>query len=178
MEVTEKVLSNCVIQTTITLTEEEILKYYPGTLNEIGKHISIKGFRKGHVPGNVVEKYVEKEYIMQEVSNKAIQKTFDNLVKEKKYELNSKPSVNVTGDSPFTFTVKFEIYPKFELGDHTKVDLKVKEIKIPKKDIEEQVTFFRKEIATFEEKEGEVKKGDFIDISGDYLEPETKEIIP
>ena len=93
------------------------------TLN-LGKDLEIKGFRKGKVPKEIIEKEVGPEKILVEAADLAVRENYQKAILENKVEAIFQPKIEiqklVRGDS-FIFLAKTAVLPEIKLPDYKKI---------------------------------------------------------
>lgn len=117
----------CKKRADIDLEAGEVQKGFNEAYQEICETINVPGFRKGKVPRQLVAKKFGKD-IVQEVKQKLISKTFQEMIEGEKLEVISQPRVDEKGHefqegNDFSFSVSFEIKPEFELPEYKKIPL-------------------------------------------------------
>jgi len=95
------------------------------------KNFSLKGFRKGHVPADVIkEKYGQS--VMADEADKIISDTLKKIVSENNFKLALSPKIDVKtfeNGKDVEFTATIELYPQLP-------EVEVNKIKITKRDAE------------------------------------------
>ncbi len=112
-------LEGCEKQIEITLTKSEIQPFIEKAYAEAAPKVDLKGFRKGKVPRHVVKQFFGKQLefdAKQDASNDYFQK----IVKEENIRIVSQPGLTdmKEDENGATFTVVFESFPEFELGEY------------------------------------------------------------
>ncbi len=130
-----------------------------GLRNEVLKslqvHVTKPGFRKGHVPLNVVEKEYDPMFISYEVEKRSLEKALDKYLKESGLRFYP-DSIQVTdrkekGDD-LIFECNVEVEPEINIPDIKKVSKPHKyEVKTDKKEFEDYKDSVRKSYATWED---------------------------
>jgi len=131
-------------------------------VREYAKTISVPGFRKGKVPAV----FVEKKYgpsIEAEVVEAEIDTSYREALKEHKIEAiatvpMNEDSVKYDKETGLEFTIIVEVEPELEVKGYTDHGIKVSNIKITQKKIDEKL------VSILE------SKGEFIDASSDVIE--------
>lgn len=148
MKVTKKVekLDNSAVKLSLTVPAAEGEKAYQDLLNKYSKEVQIKGFRKGKVPRNVLEKKFG-EGLLQETAGNLIDTAFKTAIE--KLDKEDQPLgfeyPQVQGEpkfvagKPFKFDVQYDIYPQFELKDYKGLEIKEPQVKVMKKDEDEEL---------------------------------------
>ena len=138
-------------------------------IKELAPKTNLPGFRKGKAPLNLVKKKYEND-ILQEVINAVIQEKLKNLLDEKSIKPLRMPKIAVTKyekNKILEFNIKIDLPPEFDLYDFTKLELNDYEVKLTKKDIDENYDKFVKSQIHYHSinENREVKKNDQIIIS-------------
>lgn len=90
----------------------------------LGKNVEIDGFRKGHVPENVLEKHIGEMAILTEMSERALSRVYPEILKEHKIEAIGHPQIQITKiaqDNPLGFTITVAVMPEISLPDYKKI---------------------------------------------------------
>ena len=139
---------------------------------KIKKNINLKGFRKGHVPNDVIkQKYGTS--IMADESDKIISDQINKIVKDNNFKLALQPKIDVKtfeDGKDVELTASFEIFPEIPEIDLNKIKIVKKEFEVTEKEIEEAINnitkYFRK-LNKQEDPNHKTKLGDFVNI--DYI---------
>lgn len=155
----------------LTIPNEMIEGRVSDYINKVRGTFSLKGFRKGQVPAEVIrEKYGQS--IMAEEADKIISDTLKKLVADNKLKLALSPKVDITTFEPgkdIEFTASLELYPEVTEIDLSKIKVAKREAEITQADIDEalekMIKFYRK----WDKKEDsyKAKMGDSVNI--DYV---------
>ncbi len=74
---------------------EELESNFKKILKDASKNVSVKGFRKGHVPEEIASKQVDRNQILSQVVNDKLVEEYNNIVKEGKYKFVGSPEVTI-----------------------------------------------------------------------------------
>lgn len=94
------------------------------TLTHMAGETTIKGFRKGKAPLNIVKTSLDPEKLKQKTIIHLLGHAIDQATKDLKLKIIANPRLvkEDTSKEDWTFTLEFPLYPQFELGDYqTKV---------------------------------------------------------
>ena len=83
------------IEIKVTVPWDEWKKYLDQAVSNLSKEIKISGFRPGKAPRNMVEEKVGKGNILQEAAEKAIQKTYADILAEGKVDAIGAPKAEI-----------------------------------------------------------------------------------
>lgn len=164
------------VKLTVTVDGTEAQKKYDELLKKYAKSAHIKGFRKGKVPTAVLEqKYGEG--ILQEATIEIIDESLKEAIEdiEKKPLPYAQPTLDdeenaiLEPGKDFTYSVIYDVFPEFAVGEYKGLEIEVPEVKVTRKDEERELKNIQDQNAmVFEKKEGAVEKDDIVSI--DYAE--------
>lgn len=135
----------------------EVEKYRAKALRRLQRDAEMDGFRKGHVPENIIVKNLGEGTILQETADVAIQEELPLLLAAERVPGISTPRVSVTKlapGNPLGFTVSIEVLPKIELPDYKKLaaaeNAKRTIVEVTEKEVQDVLLYLRKERAKIE----------------------------
>lgn len=104
-----------------TVLADDLQKVYQKRVADFAKRASIKGFRPGKVPLQIVEQQFGKG-LLQEAAAELIQSTFEKGVADLNLTLVGSPDIEfdhagLKKNAPFDYVAKFEVYPAIQLKD-------------------------------------------------------------
>ncbi|EKN4737890.1 trigger factor [Yersinia enterocolitica] len=138
---------------TITVAAYSIEKAVKSELVKAAKNVRIDGFRKGHVPMNIVEQRYGAS-VRQDVLGDLMQRNFvDAIIKEKINPAgapNYVPGQYKEGED-FTYSVEFEVYPEVELKDLESIEVEKPVVEVNDADVDTMLETLRKQQATWKE---------------------------
>lgn len=112
--------------------------------------LSLKGFRKGQVPHEIIKEKYGKS-IMADESDKIISDTVKKIISENKLKLALSPKIDIKtfeSGKDIEFTASLELYPQVPEIDLKKVKVTKKEVEITHSDLDESLKkllkFYRK----------------------------------
>jgi trigger factor len=163
MNTTVKYLSDTRVQATIKVEATELKAAEQVALKKLSKTVKVNGFRKGHVPLEVVKKNVDPNALAQETLENALSRAVAESFIENKLQALERPEVEVKKFVPgesLEFTAEADVLPKVKLGDYKKLKATEKKISVAKKDVDEVVERIRKSMAEKKEVKRAAKLGD------------------
>lgn len=118
----------------------------------------IPGFRKGHVPENIIIEKFGEGTLLEEAADILLKEHFQKIVEQEKFDILGRPNVSITKlalGNPFEFRAKFYLFPSFELPDYMKIAASVTkpasaEASAGKEEIDEVLLQIRKNKAHFD----------------------------
>lgn len=137
-----------------TLEAEELEKHRSAATKHLGKNIELPGFRKGHVPENMIREKIGDGPILQEMADRALRETLPHILIEHKIDVIGRPNIAVTKlapNNPLEFKVTAAVMPDITVPDYVKIAVKhngqkPKKIEMSDKEIEDAITEIRTRI--------------------------------
>lgn len=109
---------------TVTIEGElpfaDLEKHKTAAIKHLGKDIEVDGFRKGHIPENVLEERVGEMAILSEMAERALAEVYPEIVKEHELDVIGYPDVKITKlakDNPLGFSATVATVPEVTLPD-------------------------------------------------------------
>ncbi len=178
-----KNLEKSAVELTVTIAKKDVAETYENTLKNYVKNAQIPGFRKGHVPANVLErKYGDS--IKADTLGTLIDQSFDEIFKEETENrplpyaqptMEKAPELDITKD--LTYTVKYDVFPKVEVKDFAGVNVKEPQVTITDDDLSDEIKTIQERNATVtEKKDGVVEKDNIVTINYVEVGEDGKEI--
>ncbi len=167
-------LPNAARKLTITVDQKTLSEEYATLLNKYAKTAMVKGFRKGKVPPNVLERKFGdsiRAEVEQQVLEESLKEAFDQ-VEEKPIPyarpvLDGEPEFSLESD--YTFSVRYDVFPEVTLGEYKGLEVEVPKVSITKEDEERELKAIQEQNALVVDKtEGTVAMNDIATV--DYWE--------
>ena len=178
-----KNLEKSAVELTVTIAKKDVEEAYKSTLSNYTKNAQIPGFRKGHVPANVLERKYG-EAIKADTLGSLIDKSFDEIFQNETENrplpyaqpaMEKAPEFDITKD--LTYTVKYDVFPKVSVKDFSGIAIKETQCEITDADLAEEIKGLQERNAmVIEKKDGTVAKDDIVTINYKELDDEGKTI--
>ena len=170
-----KQLEKSAVELTVTIAKKEVEEAYKNTLTAYTKNAQIPGFRKGHVPANVLErKYGDS--IKADTIGTLIDQSFDEIFKEEtdmrplpysQPTMDKAPELDMTKD--LIYTVKYDVFPKVEIKNFSGVTVKEPQVEITDADLNDELKAMQERNAmVIDKKDNTVAKDDIVTV--DFFE--------
>ncbi|MBP5568076.1 MAG: trigger factor [Treponema sp.] len=176
-------LEKSAVKLTVTIEKSEVEGAYKSTLNKYVKNAQIPGFRKGHVPANVLErKYGDslKADTIGELIDASLNEIFEKETDNRPLPyaqpvMEKMPDMDVTKD--LTFSVTYDVFPKVSVKDFSGINVKEPQVTIGDADIKEELKGLQERNAmVVEKKDGIVAKDSIVTINYCEIGDDGKEI--
>ncbi|KKT29771.1 MAG: Trigger factor [Candidatus Nomurabacteria bacterium GW2011_GWD1_44_10] len=163
IKTTLKEISESSIEILCEVSAESFEKERPIALKKVGEEISLPGFRKGHVPENMIAQKFGDAFILEEMANLAMDRAYSEILTRHKIHAIAMPEVKVTKlakGNPFEFTLTFQVMPEIKLPDYKKIAKEVmsgdesadsrlgRELIVTDEEVEQALNELRKQFAT------------------------------
>lgn len=146
-------------------------------LVDLKDKVKLNGFRQGKVPISHLRKLYGKS-AMAEIVQETIDGQAKSILEEREEKSAQRPQVKMTedekeadkilaGDADFEFSISYEILPKIEVADLSKIKIERPVVEVEEAEIAEQVERIAENARTYETKKGKAAKGD--QVTFDYL---------
>jgi trigger factor len=145
-EVKTKKLPKSEVEMEVTLPAEFLAPARKKAIEMFSEELEISGFRKGHVPENMVVEKVGESKILEETADIILKDHFHKIIEQEKLDIIGRPKISITKlalGNPLEFKAVFAILPEFELPDYKKIS---KEILEKEKSKDEKIGAEEKEI--------------------------------
>ncbi|MBR0415582.1 trigger factor [Candidatus Saccharibacteria bacterium] len=140
MKTTVKKISDTRVEIKVTLEKPELADARKKAIERLSKEVKVPGFRKGKVPADMAEKYLNPNDIAQVALDIAVCLAVPKAFIDNKQNPLVVPEVSVTKyvpDESAEFTATADILPEVKLGDYKKLGVKKTEVKVAEKDIKD-----------------------------------------
>ncbi len=131
----------------VTITGElpfsTLEKHRAAAVALISKEISIDGFRKGHIPENVLIQKVGEMAILTEMAERALSAAYPEIVAHHKLDVIGYPKISITKiapGNPLGFTITIAVVPDITLPDYKAIAKEINGAKESKEVTEEEIT--------------------------------------
>src|SRR5260370_12127625 len=152
---------------TIEVEPDEIKHELDRAYNELKRGVVLKGFRPGHAPRNLLERFFGEQ-----VRGEVVQKLVEEYTKKALEEHYLKPVVateivteqtDLQKDLALKFSATFDLRPKIEVKDYEGLKVPESKVEVTDDQVEEAVARFREPQATLKKVEDRtvVEDGDY-----------------
>ena len=154
MKITNDKTENSQMFLTIEMEPDEVEESIQVAFKRLNKKTRIPGFRKGKAPRNIFERYLGKEYLMEEALNDLIPAAYSKAVEEQSIEAIAQPQIEIEQMEPLIMKATVPLKPTIELGDYKSLKVEKETIEITKEKVDEVIEQLRHQHATWEPVEG------------------------
>jgi trigger factor len=153
------------VRVDVKVAPEAVERELNNAAQALGQDLKIAGFRKGHVPPQVVLQRVGREAVLDEAVRRALPTWYEEALNEAHLATVGDPAVNL-GDlpdkgSPLAFSIEVGIRPPAKLGDYKGLEIGRREPELSKEDVDAELERLRESLASLETVERAADNGDF-----------------
>lgn len=105
----------------VSLPADFLVSSRKKAISNFSVSLEMPGFRKGHLPENIVVEKIGENGILEEAVDILLKEHFPKIVEEKKLDIIGRPKISVTKlalGNPVEFKAVFAVMPEFELPDY------------------------------------------------------------
>ncbi len=172
-----KELEKSAVELTVSVPQTAVAEEYGKIVQKYRKTVQIKGFRKGKVPASILEnKYGDA--LREEAMYNIIESSVDESLKEIEPDFRPLPystpklvheeDLSLDTSSDFSFTISYDVYPKYEMPSYTDHKITIPEVEIPDAQVDAELAKLQEQNSMIIEKSGAIEENDIVTI--DYAE--------
>lgn len=142
-------------------------KHRKGAMAELGKEVAVDGFRKGHVPENILVRTVGEMSILTEMAERALRDHYPQMIIDNELDVIGYPQISITKiakDNPLGFTITVAVVPEMTLPDYFGIAKELNKSKESKEvtdaDVEKQVQDILRQKVAYEKLQQKAQKSE------------------
>ena len=164
-------LSPTRVKLTITVDKAGFKRPLDAAYKTVSTQVNIPGFRKGHVPSQILDQRVGKDSIIAQAINDGLDDFYREALAAEKLKPLGAPAADVQSapsatdmDKELIVVLEVEVRPEFKLPSYEDLKIKVDSVKVAKLDIETELDALRARFGTLKTVDRPAKDGDFTSI--------------
>ena len=161
------------VKLTIELTLEEMKKHEEKATEELQDHVNVPGFRKGHVPFEVLKDHVGEQAFMAQVLDTAIGVSYEEAVRGKDLHPVAYPKIQILTDKPLKYEAIIAVRPEVNFKkDPKNLTVKKEKVVVDEKEVKQVIENFLERFKSWKDVTRAAKKGDRVEIDFDGFDEE------
>ena len=171
MKISVRNLEPTKVKLTVTVEPEELNPYLDAARKEIAKQVNVPGFRKGHVPGKIIDQRIGFAAVAGEAVNDAVPELYSRALDEKKIRPMAQPEFDVqdvpqsaNDETKLKFTATVERRPDIELPEIDGLEIAISKPEVKDEDVDKRLETLRQRFGTLVGVDRPAAKGDFANI--------------
>ncbi len=172
MAVKKEDVEKNLVKLTFEVSSEDFQKAINEVYKKNAKKFNIPGFRKGHAPKAVIEKYYTEAVFYDEAVNKVLPDAYSAAVEEAELDVVAKPEIDVEEikkGEPVVFTALVTTRPEVKLGEYKGIEVEKIDYTVSEEDVDKDIEATRKKnarLVTVEDRAAENGDITVIDFEG------------
>ena len=152
----------------IVVDNDRLDDYMHRAYQRLVQRTNIPGFRRGKAPRALVERFVGRDYMLDEALEGLVPAVVSDAVREEELEPAATPRISIVEREP---TVKLDatiaLRPEVNLGDYNSIKFDDKPEAVPENQVDESIERIRDFLTTFSPVERAVELGDMATLTVD-----------
>jgi trigger factor len=128
----------------IAADEDEFAEAMKRAFRKVSRDIQIPGFRKGHAPRPIIERYYGRDVFLREAADDMMERLYRDALKQEDLTPVGEPEVEIKEMEPVAFAVTVPVYPTIELGDYSDVRAEPQDASVDEAEVDEVIERMRK----------------------------------
>ncbi|PJM77430.1 trigger factor [Bifidobacterium felsineum] len=171
MKISVRNLEPTKVKLTVTVEPEELDPFLDEARKEIAKQVNVPGFRKGHVPGKIIDQRFGFAAVAGEAVNNAVPELYSKALEEKKIHPMAQPEFDVQevpqsakDETKLKFVATVERRPVIELPEIDGLEIAISKPEVKDEDVDKRLEALRQRFGTLVGVDRPAAKGDFANI--------------
>ena len=171
MKISVRNLEPTKVRLTVTVDPEEFNPYLDNARKEIAKQVNVPGFRKGHVPGKIIDQRIGFGAVAGEAVNNGVPELYSKALEEKGIHPMAQPEIDVQevpesakDETKLKFTATVERRPDIELPEIDGLEIAISKPEVKDEDVDKRLETLRQRFGTLVGVDRPAAKGDFANI--------------
>ena len=165
--------SACERHLTVTVSREDVDRYFDKEFSELMDKSAVPGFREGRAPRKLVEQRYRKE-VTDRVKSSILMDSLGQITDEQSFSAISEPdfdfdAVELPDEGPMTFEFDLEVRPEFDAPQWKGLKLERPVRKFTKKDVDRQLGEVLRQNGTLVPHDGPAEADDFAVLNMRFL---------
>ncbi|MCL3777995.1 MULTISPECIES: trigger factor [unclassified Actinomyces] len=160
------------LKLTVEVPYEELKPSLDAAYKSIGSQIQVPGFRRGHVPNQVIDQRVGRASVIQEAVNgklndfyrEALNETGRVPMAQPEVEVTELPNLTGAQGGQLVFTAEVIVRPEIELPELDGLEITVDPVTVTDEDVETELENLRARFGSLKAVKRKAKTGDFVTI--------------
>jgi len=146
----------------IELEDSDLDPYLEMGYRKVAPRLRLPGFRPGKAPRGIVQQYLGKEALLNEVLDTMLPECTDKAIQENNIDAASTPNIELEELDPITFKATIPLRPEITLGTYLDIRLEREDPTVGEEDVQERLDQIRQGMALWEPVDRDVELGDLV----------------
>ena len=150
----------------VELEDEELDPYLDKGYRRVVQRTVIPGFRKGKAPRRIIEQYLGRESLINEVIDTMLPEVTNLAITQQELDAAGLPKIELLELDPFSFKATVPLTPGVDLGDYKEIRIDEESIESGEDDVNQRIEQIQQGMASWEPVERPVEFGDMVTMVG------------
>ena len=146
----------------IELEDEDLDPYLDRGYRRVVQRTVIPGFRKGKAPRRIVENFLGRENLLNEVLDSMLPEVTSQAIDRQELEAAGLPRIELLNLTPLTLKATVPLKPEIDLGAYREIRIDKDSAEVTAEDVQERLEQLQHSMASWEPVERAVKMGDMV----------------
>lgn len=146
----------------IELEDEDLDPYLDRGYRRVAQRTAIPGFRKGKAPRRIVEQFLGREVLLNEVLDTMLPEVTGRAIDEQSIEAVGLPQIELLDLDPLTVKAVVPLLPDIDLGPYREIRVEEETKEVSEEDIQSRLEQLQHSMASWEPVERTVALGDMV----------------
>ena len=146
----------------IELEDEDLDPYLDRGYRKVVQRTVIPGFRKGKAPRRIIENFLGRESLLNEVLDSMLPEVTSQAINEQEIDAAGLPRIELLNLIPLTFKATVPLKPGIDLGAYRDIRIDEESAEVTAENVEERLEQLQHSMASWEPVERPVKMGDMV----------------
>ncbi|MCH7786051.1 MAG: trigger factor, partial [Chloroflexi bacterium] len=146
----------------IELEDEDLDPYLDRGYRRVVQRTVIPGFRKGKAPRRIVENFLGRESLLNEVLDSMLPEVTSQAIDRQELEAAGLPRIELLNLTPLTLKATVPLKPEIDLGAYREIRIDKDSAEVSAEDVQERLEQLQHSMASWEPVERAVKMGDMV----------------
>ena len=142
--------------------DSDLAPYLDKGYRKLVLRLQIPGFRKGKAPRNIVEQFVGRRGLINEVLDYMLPELTNRAIKEEDVEAGGMPRIELVDFEPLKVKATVPLPPEIELGPYREIRITPEAAEVSDKDVQQRLAELQARLASWEPVERKSEMGDMV----------------
>lgn len=178
MQIKTNKLKGSLIEIEGSVPWDKFEKHQSKALKNMGLNLELPGFRKGHIPEDVLIKNISDISLLEEMAQTFLSGAYPEILIEYKIDAIGRPEIMITKiarGNPLEFKIKTSVLPEVKLPDYKNIagtenkNKKVDKIEVSEEEVEKAIEQIRKMRSEHKDHDHETKEEDLPPFNDEFV---------
>ena len=162
MKVTQQEVVDCQTVLHIELEDQDLETYLDQGFKRVAPRTVIPGFRKGKAPRRIVEQFLGRESLLNEVLESMLPEVTEQAITGQELDASGMPQIELQNLAPLTLQATVPLAPEVHLGPYENIRIPDEPVDVTDEDIQKRLEELLQSQTSWEPVERPVRMGDMV----------------